>query len=370
MPIGALSLEERVGQLFWIGFQGTALAPPLRSLLERVRPGAVILFSRNIEDARQVATLIRDLTGVLGILPFVALDQEGGRVNRLKSILGPIPANLDLAGRAGATLAVRRQANAMARALRALGFNVNLAPVLDLSASDAQNGIGDRAFGPDPSTVCRLARVFLKAHLDAGVIPVGKHFPGLGSARGDTHLTLPVISKSRARLLEEDLLPYRRLRSQLPIVMAGHASYPALQRGAPGPATLSRAVVDGLLRRRLRYSGLVVTDDLEMGAVEQRQGPVAQAMAAFAAGNDGLMFCGSEEKIREAYDGILAAARRRDIDARRLNRSLDRISRLKAARLGGRSAARDPHAVLEKSRRTIAALGAGDVSGFDPTARL
>ncbi len=370
MPIGVLSLEEKVGQLFWIGFQGTSLGDPLRSLLDRVRPAAIILFARNIVSAPQVRSLIDDVNGVLRIPPFVALDQEGGRVNRLKPILGPIPANLDLAVRKDPAGAVRRQAGAMAAALRTLGFNLNLAPVLDLSGPDTRNGIGDRAFGEDPRTVCRLGRVFLEAHLKAGVVPVGKHFPGLGSARGDTHLTLPVISKSRARLYDEDLLPYRRLKRLLPIIMAGHACYPALQGRSPGPATLSRAVVEGLLRRRLRYRGVIVTDDLEMGAVEQRQGAAAQALAALSAGNDGLMFCGSEEKIRAAYEGVLAAARRGEIDGKRLALSLDRITAVKAAYLRRRRAPRDPAGVLERSRRSIAALGVGDVSGFDPTARL
>ncbi len=369
MPIGVLSLEEKVGQLFWIGFHGTTLDHPLGSLLERVRPAAIILFVRNIESAPQVSSLIRDVNGMLRIPPFVALDQEGGRVNRLKPILGPIPANLDLAIRRNPAGAVKRQAGAMAAALRTLGFNVNLAPVLDLSGPDARNGIGDRSFGEDPRTVCRLGRIFLEAHLKAGVVPVGKHFPGLGSARGDTHLTLPVISKSRARLYDEDLLPYRRLRRLLPIIMAGHASYPALQGGSPGPATLSRGVIDDLLRHRLRYRGMIVTDDLEMGAIEQKQGAAAQALAALAAGNDGLMFCGSEEKIFAAYEGVLAAARRREIDPKRLARSLDRIAAVKAAYLKKRRAPRDPAGALDRSRRSIAALGAEDVAGFDPTAR-
>jgi len=370
MPIGGLSLEEQVGQLFWIGFQGTTLGEPLRTLLDRVRPAAIILFARNIENAEQVRSLIDGVNGILRVPPFVALDQEGGRVNRLKPILGPVPASLDLAARRDAAAAVRRQAGAMAAALRTLGFNVNLAPVLDLSDRDTQNGIGDRAFGADPRVVCSLARAFLEAHLKAGVLPVGKHFPGLGSAQGDTHLTLPVIAKSRARLYDEDLLPYRRLRRLLPIVMTGHAFYPALQGRRRGPATLSRAVVEDLLRRRLRYRGIIVTDDLEMGAVEQRQGAAAQALAAFSAGNDGLMFCGSEEKIREAYEGILAALLRGEIDAKRLGRSVRRIAALKAVRLMKRRASRDPAGVLERSRRSIAALGRVEASGLDPTARL
>jgi beta-N-acetylhexosaminidase len=313
--------------------------------------------------------LLDDLSRALPGPTFLALDQEGGRVNRLRSILGPIPANQELAGRSDAAKAVGRQARAMAMALRTLGFNVNLAPVLDLSGPDAPNGIGDRSFGEDPLQVSRLARVFLEAHLRAGVIPVGKHFPGLGSARADTHMTLPIIVKSRARLLREDLLPYRRLRRFLPIIMAGHACYPALQGKSRRPATLSKEIIEGLLRRHLGYRGIVVTDDLEMGAVEQERGAAAQALAALEAGNDGLMFCGSEEKIREAHEAVLAAVRRREIDPRRISRALERTATVKRRYLGRRRQTSFSAKVLERSRRSIAALGGFEARGTDPTAR-
>src|SRR5436309_1439145 len=244
MPKDGLSLEDKVGQLFWIGFRGTALEPPLRSLLERVRPGGLILFARNIESAPQVRSLNDALNGFLRIPPFIALDQEGGRVNRLRPILGPIPPNLALARRRAAARAVGQQAGAMVGALRSLGFSVNLAPVLDLSGPDPANGIGDRAFGEDPATVCRLARVFLETHLRAGVVPVGKHFPGLG------------------------------------------------------------AVLTG------------------------------------------------------------------EVDERRVDRSLKRINALKARFLRPRRRARFSEKALERSRRALAALGAGQDSGSDPTARL
>lgn len=365
-----LSLEDRVGQLFWIGFQGTSLGPSLKSLLERIRPGGLILFSRNIENAPQVRALTDGLFRTLPIPPFIALDQEGGRVNRLKPILGPIPSNLDLAGRADPVASVDRHARATASALRRLGFSVNFAPVLDLSGRDASNGVGDRAYGEDPRTVCRLAKVFLEAHLKAGVVPVGKHFPGLGSAHADTHLTLPAISRSHALLWKEDLLPYRRLRQRLPVVMAGHAYYPALQGASPSPATLSKAVVDGLLRREVGYTGLILTDDLEMGALDRRQGVGHRALAALAAGNDGLMFCGSETKIIEAYEAVLAALRRKEVDAARVVRSVRRLQRLKERFLFSRRRAPCSLEIVERSRRLLASLGAGADSGHDPTARL
>ena len=369
MSVGAdLSLEARIGQLFWIGFQGTALGPELRALLDQVRPGGLILFSRNIESASQVRALTDELYRAVPVPPFIALDQEGGRVNRLKPIVGPIPPNLELAGRPDGVAAVRKHSRATAQALRNLGFSVNFAPVLDLSDRDPGNGIGDRAYGQDPRVVCRMAGVFLDAHLSAGVVPVGKHFPGLGSARADTHLTLPVIQRSRARLWDEDLLPYRRLRRKLPAVMVGHAHYPAIQGAAPAPATLSRPVVAILLRKKVEYGGLILTDDLEMGAVDQTPAG-GQALRALAAGHDGLMFCSSEVKIRAAHAALLAAVRGGEIGAARIGASVRRILRLKERFLERRR--RVPYAPegVERSRRLLASLGGGADSGVDPTAR-
>src|SRR5437867_806778 len=244
-PPRDLPLEEKVGQLLWIGFQGTTMNPALRSLLERVRPGGLILFSRNIETAGQVRRLTDALFGATRIPPFIALDQEGGRVSRLKSILGPTQTPFDLARRARPETAVRLQASATAAALKSLGFNVNFAPVLDLSGPDPANGIGDPAF-------------------------------------------------------------------------QGHNIT---------PATLAPEIVDALLRRRIGFRGLILTDDLEMGAVDQEEGAATQALRALAAGNDGLMFCSSEARIVEARDAVLAAVQDGDVEPARIDRSVRRVLR-------------------------------------------
>jgi len=362
-------MEDKIGQLFWIGFQGTAMNPVLASLLKRVRPGGLILFSRNIQNARQIRDLTDALFGAIRIPPFIALDQEGGRVSRLKDILGPTPAPFDLARRARPEAAVELHASATAAALKSLGFNVNFAPVLDLSGPDPSNGIGDRAFGDAPLTVCRLARVVLEAHLRAGILPVGKHFPGLGSARGDTHLALPIIRKQRALLWREDLLPFRRLSRRLPMIMAGHACYPAFQGHHTSPATLAPEIVDVLLRRRIGFRGLILTDDLEMGAVDQEEGAGTQALRALAAGNDGLMFCGSEDTIVEARNTVLAAVQDGDIDPARIDRSVRRILGRKRRSLVERRRAAFAAEAVERSRVSLASLGGGRPSGFDPTAR-
>lgn len=367
--LAGLDLEDRIGQLFWVGFEGTAWGPSLERLLRRVRPGGLILFGRNIESARQVRSLTDALHRALSVPPFIAIDQEGGRVNRLRPIIGATPASHWLSGQPRAAAVVRRHAVATVCALKSLGFNVNFAPVLDLSRAEARNGIGDRAFSDDPRKVVQLASVFLREHLRGGVIPVGKHFPGLGSARADTHVTLPVIRRSRAFLAARDLVPYRRLRTKVPVIMVGHAYYPALQGSPPHPATLSRAIVNGILRRRIGHRGLALTDDLEMGAVDQGMGAAELALAALGAGNDGLMFCRSAERILEARQGLLEAVRAGALDPARLTLSLRRILALKNRYLIPRRRARFSSGSIARARLLLESLGGPTPGGDDPTAR-
>jgi len=364
-----LSLEDRIGQLFWVGFAGLSVEPELRDLVRTVRPGGFILFARNIESPTQVRALTDALVRTSSVPPFIAIDQEGGRVSRLRPLVGPTPTCYDLAQRSDAEAAVRRHATATAKALRTLGFNINFAPVLDLSDRDPGNGIGDRAFGREPGHVVRLARAHLRAHDRCGVGAVGKHFPGLGSARADTHMTLPVIERSRRLMWGEELLPYRRLGSELPIIMVGHAYYPALQGDQPGPATLSRPIVEGLLRRRLDYRGLILTDDLEMGAVDQSIDGAALAAAAIHAGNDGLMFCRSAERIAEGFEGLRRSFGEGALPAERLNRSLRRILGVKRRYVFRR---RPPYtaSTLAGARLAFATLAPPAAPGIDPTARV
>jgi beta-N-acetylhexosaminidase len=358
------------GQLLWIGFDGTKWSRAIERLLRDVAPGGVVLFGRNLSgDPRQVRALTDAIARALPIPPFVALDQEGGRVSRLRPIVGPTPSCGALGARADATTAVRRHAEATAQALRCLGFNVNFAPVLDLSTPDAGNGIGDRAFADDPRVVTLLAGLYAAAHLRAGVVPVGKHFPGLGGAGGDTHQILPMVLRTRSRLLREDLLPYRRLRASLPMVMIGHAFYPALQGKVEQPASLAAGIVTTLLRRQVGYRGLVLTDDLEMGAVDQSLDGGAQAMSALRAGADGLMFCRSEDRIRQAAAALRKAADSGELPAARLRASLRRIQSVKRRWLNGRRRARYAASVLAEARRAFAALEPSRAAGSDPTAR-
>ena len=362
--------RRQLGQLLWVGFEGTKVTPSLARLLGDVSPGGVILFGRNLtEDPRQIRSLTDAIYQALPEPPFIALDQEGGRVSRLRAIVGPTSTAAALASRTDACEAVRRHSEATALALRCLGFNVNFAPVLDLSRPESRNGIGDRAFDDRPRRVSVLAGLFAATHLRAGVAVVGKHFPGLGGADADTHETLPVIRRSRALLLRQDLLPYRRLGRVLPMVMIGHACYPALQGRADQPATLAPSVVGDLLRRRLAYRGLILTDDLEMGAVDQSADAGEVALAAFAAGNDGLMYCRSEERIRRAIDALERAVNSGRVSEARVRESLRRIRAAKRRFLDGRRRGRFSRDALAQARTKLQALSPARLAGHDPTAR-
>jgi beta-N-acetylhexosaminidase len=330
-PIGNANLtdSQRAGQLLVIGIDGTRLDGNLKDRLQAVTPGGIILFARNLQDASQVAAFCRELNEILPIPPLLAIDQEGGRVNRLKGIFPAIPSNFSLAERPSAEALVRQHAQNTGQGLRQLGFNINFAPVLDLSLSTSPNGIGDRAYGDDPDRVVRMAGIFLQAQALAGVLGCGKHFPGLGGAVVDSHLELPVIPRSAEQIWSEDLHPYRALREELPMVMVGHAFYPALQGKSPQPATLSEAVVRKLLRERIGYRGVILTDDLEMGAVDQQKSAGEVVLQALRSGNDLVMYCKTWDRVEEAHATLTRALRSGSLARRQVDESLTRLFSLK-----------------------------------------
>lgn len=324
-------LDALCGQLVWIGIEGPHPTPAELRLLERVRPGGVTLFRRNVRDADQVRRLNRVLGERLRPAPFLAVDQEGGRVSRLDGILTALPPAAAWArdGDAGRVAAIAYWKGV---ALRSLGFNVNFAPCVDLSEPGEANGIGDRAFGRDRVRVARLAHAYLRGLAAAGIAGCLKHYPGHGSARIDSHEALPRIDRDRAALWREDLFPYRCLaRRHSPMVMVAHAHYPAIMGETPWPASLSRIMVERLLRRRLRFGGVILTDDLEMGGVPIRSDPEQVAVRAIAAGNDALLYCRPGEAAERAFRALVEQAASRPAFARLVRRAARRVAAAKRA---------------------------------------
>lgn len=294
------------GRTLLVGLPDPELDRTTAARLERIGPAGVILFARNLESPEQTAALLAAVSRLLPHPLLLAVDQEGGRVSRLEPWLAGTPTAADLA-RAGAA-ATEGFARATAGALRALGFNLDFAPVVDLSEPAATNGIAERSFGTDPAKVSRLAAAYLDGLQGNGVAGCVKHFPGLGATTVDSHETLPTDDRPREELEAADLVPYRALAEKAATVMVGHGHYPGLGAAAGRPATLSPAIVGELLRGRLGYRGLVVSDDLEMGAVAALDVHGRAAVCALRAGCDLLLYCADLARAERARDALAADA--------------------------------------------------------------
>lgn len=319
--------ERRAAGLLCIGFPGPEPDAEFRALLDRgVR--AVILFARNatsIPDARRLTDRLRAATPERLL---VAIDQEGGSVRRLTEGTAAIPSMRDV-GATGDPARAAEVGALLARDLRAAGIDLDLAPVLDVDSNPANPVIGPRAFSADPDRVAAMGAALIAALQVGGVAACGKHFPGHGDADVDSHHDLPVLRHDRDRLERIELPPFRAaIAADVAAIMTAHVLLPALD--ATRPATLSPAIVAGLLRRDLGYAGVVISDDLEMEAIAGRLGIGEAAVAAVAAGVDLLLVCHEAERQHAALDALAAAIRDGTIPAPRVAAALHRIDALLA----------------------------------------
>jgi beta-N-acetylhexosaminidase len=316
-------LRDQVGQLLILGFEGVEADENLRALLAELRPGGVILFTRNLVDARQTHTLLSECQKAVATPMFRCVDLEGGTVDRLKQVVAPAPAVADVAA-TGRRALFRRHGLVIGQELRALGFNTDFAPVLDLGLPVSRGVLGPRTASADPKQVTVYARAFLNGLKQAKVLGCGKHFPGLGGANLDTHHELPSVLKPWRKLWDEDLYPYRALAKQLPFVMVAHADYPGLTQERT-PASLSARWIGEILRDKMRYRGLVISDDLEMGGV-QAAGPIEHiAVETIRAGADIFLVCHKEELVRRAFTAVLVEAVRNPDFRARVEESAARV---------------------------------------------
>jgi beta-N-acetylhexosaminidase len=297
-----------IGQLLIVGFDGTEMTARLSSLLTRLQPAGVILFARNIKSAEQTWRLLRACQKCVATPLFTCIDLEGGTVDRLRDALGPAPSAGDVFDTGDRKL-FRRHGQIIGENCRSLGFNVDFAPVLDLAFEASREVMGSRAVSANPRETVSYAREFLAGLQSAKVMGCGKHFPGLGEGRLDSHHDLPVIEKTLQRMWAEDLLPYRTLRKQLPFLMISHAAYPQVTRERT-PASLSKVWITDILRKRIGYRNLIVSDDLEMGGV-LAAAPVGEAAVEFIrAGGDLCLICHREHYIVQAYEELIETAER------------------------------------------------------------
>jgi len=259
------------------------------------------------------------------------VDLEGGTVDRFRNVLGSAPPPAEVFATGNRTL-FREHGRVIGENCRALGFNVDFAPVLDLAYQASRSVLCSRAVSDDPKQVVAYAREFLRGLADAGVLGCGKHFPGLGEGRLDSHHELPVIDKTLKKMWIEDLFPYRILRHQLPLVMVSHAAYPQAT-GERIPASLSRKWITDVLRKKIRYNGLIVSDDLEMGAVLKFAPIERTAVQHIRAGGDLTLVCHQEEMVVRAYEALIYEAERDRKFARRVRESAGRVLAFKKKRL-------------------------------------
>src|ERR671939_1210191 len=293
-----LPLEQQIGQSFYIGLPGTELDEETRSLIEHVQPGGVIIFGRNVAAPEQLRALLDAAREALPVEPLLGIDQEGGLVDRLRKITTPMPAarvirqHGDLAG-------ARTHGRITGEILRLLGFNMNFAPVMSIMTDDRDllsNGLYSRSYGRSPGEVLGYTMVYLRGLQRTGCLGCAKHFPGIGAGEVDTHEEMPVIHLTHDDLIAQDLAPYielfQREDNMVRAIMVSHGGFPDIDihRGIAGgrlvPASINPHIVTTLLREELGYEGLVVTDDLEMGAIAKHCAIEEAALRAILAGED------------------------------------------------------------------------------------
>jgi beta-N-acetylhexosaminidase len=314
---------SHIGQLLIVGFDGTQMTPRLSSLLQRLQPAGVILFARNIKNAAQTWRLLRDCQKCVSTPLLTCVDLEGGLVDRFRDVLGPTPSAAEVFATNDRKL-FRKHGEIIGHNCRALGFNVDFAPVLDLAFEASRSVMSSRAVSANPRETVIYAREFLAGLRSAGVLGCGKHFPGLGEGKLDSHHELPVIKKPLRKLWAEDLLPYRTLRKQLPMAMISHAAYPKVTRDQT-PASLSKIWITDILPKRIGYRNLIVSDDLEMGGVLSTA-PVGEAAVEFIrAGGDLCLICHRHDYIVDAYEQLVDQAERDPTFARRAADSVRRV---------------------------------------------
>ena len=338
----ALPIEQQVGQFFYIGLPGTELDAETRALIEEVQPGGIIIFGRNVASAQQLRELLDGVRELLPTNPLFGIDQEGGLVDRLRKIFTPMPSARTIREH-GDLAAARALGRITGKALRILGFNMTFAPVMSIMTDERDllsNGLYSRSFGRSPGEVLGYTTVYLRGLQETGIVGCLKHFPGIGAGEVDSHEQMPLVSLSHDDLVAQDLAPYielfQRKDDRVRCVMVSHGGFPNIDitKGVTGgllePASLSHNIVTNLLRHELGYQHLVVTDDLEMGAIANHCEIEAASVRAFLAGEDMMLICAHPEIIRRGYHSLLSVAQAGKLPKDRVRASLKRIAATKS----------------------------------------
>jgi len=324
------TLRHQVGQLIIAGLEGPELTSTERAWLKLIRPGGVILFRRNIEEAGQTVQLLREAAQIACAPIFRCVDLEGGLVDRLRDLIAPMPSPAAVYAKRKPALC-KNHSRLIAREARSLGFNTVFAPVLDLALPASASVMRTRVVSPDPAEVTAYASAFLDGFAMEGIVGCGKHFPGLGGGNLDSHHSMPVIQRAWEEMWHQDLAPFRTLSTRLPMIMVAHASYPQASETSL-PASISPFWITKVLRGKLRYRGLIVSDDMEMGGILTQRSIEEAAVEAVAAGTDILEVCKDPVLVLRAYEALLSEAERSPSFRRRVQLGARGITRYKKKR--------------------------------------
>ena len=332
--VAEMTIEEKVGQLIMVGFEGTQANETIETYIRDRFVGGVVLFSRNIKSPQQTAELTNQLQRLARatarqIPLFIGIDQEGGWVIRLKEGATVLPGNMAL-GATDSTALAERAGEITAVELAAVGVNLNFAPVLDVNNNSQNPVIDRRSFGESPELVSRLGVAYIRGLQRNAVLATAKHFPGHGDTTVDSHFDLPTVNHDPARIHALELQPFRAaIDADVAAIMTAHIVYPAFD--ADRPATLSPTILTNLLRKELGFDGLLITDDMEMKAIDDRYQSGEAAVMAVEAGADIVMVLWSPTKQLEVFNALLSAVKSGRISQARLDQSVERILKSKAA---------------------------------------
>lgn len=299
----SIDLSKKLGQLFFVGFQGYTLSKQTKEFLQNIQPGGIIFFECNIKDKKQVKRLITEVNNCLAIKPFIAVDQEGGSVERLRNICTSVPSIWGLS-KVGLKELLAGQ-EIIANELLELGFNMVLGPVLDINSNPNNPIIGTRSISNNPTVVSKYGLAIVKMFLKYNLIPVIKHFPGHGDLNIDSHLGLPVLSKSIEKINDFELVPFKNaIKHKAPAIMTGHIQVQCLEKDNKLPASLSKNILQKLLRNKLNFKGLIITDELNMKGITSNYSLEDGALKALIAGSNMVLFNLNEKSTTKAFHYI------------------------------------------------------------------
>jgi beta-N-acetylhexosaminidase len=322
--------QNQIGQLILMGIAQPSLLPEERKAIASMQPSGVIYFRRNVASAEQLSELSHSIYEICNELPMIGIDQEGGRVARLGAPFTVFPGN-DYLGRAFVstkkdTLA-DQQATAMARELKSIGVNLNFTPVADIDSNPNNPIIGPRAFSSDPKLVAKLVAKTVHAYRKQNVISCAKHFPGHGDSTLDSHLALPYIDITKKTLTTRELIPFQAaIRAKVPTIMTAHVVYPQLDSL---PATLSKKILEGILRKKMKFTGVLMSDDMEMSAIAGNMDIPQASVEAIKAGVDMLLVCKRLDLTLQVHEAIVKAVESKKLSKPRVMQALRRVELMK-----------------------------------------